>query len=306
MENKCIPLYDTLERLDLHIQIQVTPSQAIPSDMVKVFVDELKQITEKVLRNEIRIEWRQVSLWRLPRSNTNLTQYYLLDVYLFSLSNIIDYSSAVGQIKQFLLKLKTGVKLSVLDPLNIKLDFQFKHGLTLQRKEYKDMIEGRNLQPLMGKGWALIDPLPHITISEVNWCFRAPFDLKGLEYFKTYIRVKSTDNIVYQDQYERQMEQFYLCIDPFEKELLNKDDKSDTDVIENGKTAIVYDNGVSDKLVVDSERGLIVTFSVVMVILFLVILLRVKKANTERQPQESAGSNQQYPSDDIELNVLSD
>ena len=101
------------------------------------------------------------------------------------------------------------------------------------------------------------------------------------------------------------MEQFYLCIDPFEKELLNKDDKSDTDGIENGNTAIVNDDGVSDKIVVDSERGLIVTFSVVMVILLLVILHRVKKANTKRQPRESARSNQQYPSDDIELNVLS-
>ena len=264
-------------------------------------------MTGKVLRDEIRLEWRQISLWHLPRSNTNLTQNYMLDVYLFSPSNIIDYSSAVGQIKQFVLKLKTGVKLSVLDPLNIKLDFQFKHGIKQQRKEYTDIVEGRNLIPLMGNGWSLIEPHPHITISEVNWCFRAAFDLKGLEYFKDYIRVTSTDNIVFKDQFERQDDQFYLCVDPFEKELHIEDDKSDTGSIENGKTAIVYDNDVSDKIVVDSERGLIVTFSVVMVILLLVILLRVKtlKANRTRQPQESARSDQQYHSDDIELNVLS-
>ena len=301
MENKCVPLYDTLERLDLHIQIQVTPSTEIPSDLVVVFVDELKQMSEKVLRDEISLEWRQVSLWRLPRSNSNLSQYYLLDVYLFSPSNVIEYSPAVGQIKQFLFKLKTGIKLSVLDPLNIKLDFQFKHGLKQQRKGYTDIIEGRNLEPLMGKGGTLIEPRPHVTISEVNWCFRAAFDLSVDEYFINYIRVKSTDTIVFEDQYERQDDQFILCIDLFQKEMLTGDDKADSD----GKAPIVDDYGVSEKIVVDSERGLIVTFSVVMVILLLVILHRVKKANTKRQVRGSAGSNQQYPHEDIELNVLS-
>ena len=99
-----MPLNDTVIGLDINIRIQITPSQTIPDDILEEFVDGLKNMTDKALNDTVRRVRRQVSLWYLPRSNANPTEYYMLDIFLFSLSNIISYSAAVEQIRQFFLK----------------------------------------------------------------------------------------------------------------------------------------------------------------------------------------------------------
>ena len=90
-----MPLYDTVKGLDLNIQIEITPSQTIPDDISEVFVDNIKQMTDKALSDVVRLERRQVSLWYLPRSNANSKEYYLLNVFLYSPSNVIKYSATV-------------------------------------------------------------------------------------------------------------------------------------------------------------------------------------------------------------------
>ena len=299
-----MPLYDTLEGLDIHIQIQITPSQPIPTGISQVFQEELKQMTSNMLRDIIPLERRQVSLWYMPRYDRTQTEYYVLNVFLFSQSNIIDYSAAVEQTKEFLLKLKSDVKLAVLEPMNIELDFQFKHGLTLARKDIKDKINGKSLKPLMEFGWVLMEPRPYITISEVNWCFKAAFSRAELDDYRIFIRVQSTDVIVFSDQFESEDGQFYICVDHFVKHQRVEDDKADNPRVKQEKAPAENDVAVFDEeVVVDSERGLILALSAIAVILVLVILKRVRKAKAEQQIQEPASSDKQ-PSDDIELDVI--
>ena len=145
-ETQCVPLNDTLKGLDLHLQIQITSSQAIPVDVLDGFEDCFKQMAVKILDDTVHLERGQFSLWYLSRSKVMTTRYYLLDVYLFSPSSIIGYSAAVEQIKQFYLKLKT-IELAVLEHSKIKLNFQFKHGVEQRRNTYKDMSNGQTLKP---------------------------------------------------------------------------------------------------------------------------------------------------------------
>ena len=295
-----MPLYDTLKGLDLHLQIQVTPSQAIPGDISDNFQNNLKQMAVEILDETVHLERRQFSLWYLPRSKANPTQYYLLDVYLFSPSNVIGYSAAVGQIKLFISKLKSTLKLAFLVPLNIKLEFQFKHGLELRRNQYTDMTNGKTLQPLMEKGWALTTPGPNIAISEANWCFRAVFDrVSELEDHRVYIRVKAGDHILFRDQYDKQQDLIYICIDLFVEQ---QNTENYTPTIKDIPEPVNDDNTLSKEIVVDSEKGLILIISIIAIILLLGILYRKKNAKERQRSEDSSMSNQTQ--DCLELNVI--
>ena len=311
MADQCVPLYDTVKGLDLNIKIEITPSQAIPDDIAEIFVDSLKQMADKALNDAVDLKRRQVSLWYLPRSYGNPTEYYLLDVFLFSPSNVIKYSAAIEQIKQFFRIMKTGVNLAVLESSNIKLNFQFKHGLRQRTDKYIDMSNGQTLEPLMDNGLTLKYPGPHMTISEVNWCFRTVFELTEIEVFGDQILVKSTDVLVFIDQTDSLQTQMYICIDMFIKQRnveedfqINQEEKTPTDD-DGDEDDDEDDTNLSEEIVVDSERGLILTVSLIAFIVLLGILYRVKNAKAKKQIEQSARSYQP-PSDFVELNVISD
>ena len=180
MHNQCVPLYESLEGLDLNIKIEIIPSRAIPRGISEAFADTLKNMADETLSDTVSLEQRQVSLWYLPRSYDIPAEYYVLDIFLFDSSSIIEYSVAVEQFKRFFLKIKIRANLAVLVPLNIKLNFQLNHGLDLIGRKYIDMSNGVELIPLMGEGWKMVTPRPYLTISEVNWCLRAVFDISEI------------------------------------------------------------------------------------------------------------------------------
>ena len=294
-----MPLYATLKGLDLHLQIQITPSQAIHGTIFEVFVEQLKDTADNVLRDTVRLEQRQVSLWYLPRSKANPTMYYLLDVYLFNPSNVIGYSAAVGQIKQFFLKLKT-IKLAVLEPSKIKLNFQFKHGVKQRRNAYKDMSNDETLKPLMEKEWTLMNPAPYVTISELNWCLRATFDPSDIEFLGDFIRVRSTDILMYIDQIDTLPNQLYLCVDLF---IHPRNIKEDLHINKEEKIQLDDAGRANDDADGDSERGFIVAVTLVALILLLFILYKRKNTLKRRQTEESNRSDQ-TPTDYVELKVI--
>ena len=299
LENQCVPLYDNLRGLDINIRIQMTPNLPIPGRMSKDFEDSLKNMADKVLSDVVQLQRRQVSLWKLPRSDQNPTPYYLLDIFLFSPSNVIQFSAAIEQAKQYLRTLQEEVNHAVLKPPNIKLGIQFKHGLERGRNSYIDVMNGKTLKPLMGKGWSLIEPGPYMAISDVNWCYRTAFGLSEIEDYIKFIRVNSTDIIAPLDQYDLYQDQIYLCIDLF---IENKNAEEVFDINQEVKSAADSNSGVSEGLVIDSERGLILTVSVIAVILLLVIRYRVKHAKAEKRSEEPVESSNAPGG--IELNVI--
>ena len=263
--------------------------------MSKDFVDSLKNVADKALNDTVELERRQVSLWKLPRSDKNPTPCYLLDIFLFSPSNVIQFSAAIEQTKQFKFALQEEVKRAVPRPPNIKLNIQFKHGLHRKRNAYIDVMQDKTLKPLMGKGWSLIEPGPYMAISDVNWCYRAAVGFSEIEDYIKFIRVTSTDVIAFLDQYDLYEDQRYLCIDLF---IEQKNVNGYFDINREVKAAADNDSAVSKEI--DAERGLILTVSVIAVILLLVILYRVKHAKTKKRSLRPVESN--YAPEDIELN----
>ena len=84
------------------------------------------------------------------------------------------------------------------------------------REKYFDTSNGQTLKPLMEKGWSFRYQGPHITISEVNWCFRAAFDFSEIHVEDPgsgYIIVKSTNIIAFNDQCDVPLNHIYLCVD---------------------------------------------------------------------------------------------
>ena len=299
VENQCVPLYDTLKGLDINIRIQITPSIAIPDGISKDFVDGLKNVTDKALSDAVELQRRQFSVWKLPLSGENPEPYYLLDIFLFSPSNVLKFSDVIVQTKQFLLVLQEEIKRTVPLPPNIKLVCQFKHGLERKRNAYIDVMTGKTLKPLMEKGWSLIEPGPYMIISDVNWCYRAAFGFDEIEDYLKFIRVKAMDIIAFVDQYDLYKDNIYICIDRF---IAKKHAEEEFDITQEVKTTADKNSGVSEEVVIDSERVLILTVSVIVVIILLVIRYRVKHAKAEKRSEESVESNN--APGDIELNVI--
>ena len=147
-------------------------------------------------------------------------------------------------------------------------------------------------------------PGPIITISEVNWCFRAVFDLSEIDYTRFYILVQSTtDNIVFRDQFDRQENQFFVCIDIFikptpvkeEPQIIRVEKSSDGDKDMSGET-----DG-------DSQReidGLIVIATLIAVVLLLVILYKVKNAIARKQSEVSTTRSNRPPPEFVELSII--
>ena len=210
-------------------------------------------------------------------------------MFFFSPNNVFKFSVAIEQIKGFFHNMKTKAKLPVLESLN----FKFKHGLVQRRDKYTDMENGETLQPLMEKGWKLITSGPYMTVSDVNWCFRTDFDDTEIEMLESDIFwVKPADIYVNYGQYDISppkippyISVIYLCIGMFIDESQVKED-----VLNIPKEGPPRDKGaaLSEEITVNSERGLILTVTLIAVILLLVILYKVKQTNGKNATRGSS------------------
>ena len=129
-------------------------------------------------------------------------------------------------------------------------------------------------------------------------------DLNDVERFPFYITVKPADISVARDQYDRQVDTFYVCIDPFvETTRRNNEDVDDRNAIESDKTPNDTKTSMSEVKEIEYERGFILTVCIIWVIVLLAILYRARQPNVRQQFQESGISSQSQNS--IELNVIS-
>ena len=219
--NKCVPLYQSITGMDLNVKIDVFLSEAVPKKFSSDFLDKLMKIVNISLSEYVTLQPRDISVWYGPKQRKPPYKFYMFDIYLFNASDMIDYSTAVKEIRDFFNNLKSYKNLSFSDGTDIGLDFKFDHRMEAKFQSYNDISVpvGGGLRPLVGE---LSDHRPNMFISNVNWCYRVAFheafqDLERIDR-KAYV-IKHANITVYEPQYDKQykgnFQILYLCLDLF-------------------------------------------------------------------------------------------
>ena len=115
--------------------------------------------------------------------------------------------------------------------------------------------------------------------------------------------MKSSKIIAFNDQYDVHLNHIYLCADLLGVQR-HVHVEEDFGIVQEEITPTDKDSDITGESVVDSDRGLVMTMSIIAVIVLLVILYRVEQALTRKQPEESPRPNR--PTDFVELNVIND
>ena len=205
--------------MDLNVKIIISPSDEIPKKFSSDILEKMRNIVNTSLSKYVTLQSREMTVWYGPKRSKDLDKYYLFDIFLYNSSDTIEYSMAVTEIRAFFNNLKTHKSIALSNDVEIGIVIEFNHRLEPRHRKYNDIsIPGDgSLRPLMGKTLELHDHRPNMFISNVNWCYRVPFDMLdevmmiGIE---AYV-IKPADVTVYQHQYDKTYEFIYLCLDLF-------------------------------------------------------------------------------------------
>lgn len=298
--DQCLPHYDYLNELELNTRIQIRPNQNIPKQFSALFVGNLKEIANDSLRNVKSLQTVELSLWHLPVSQRNPTEYYLFDIYFFNTTGTINYGLAVTEIQNIFNRIKSNKKLTLSTGLRIDLSFDFNHRIDILGRGMFDIEvqTGGRLLPLMGKEWTPRLPRPYMTISNVNWCYRTDFD--AVEKVSKYsYRIMPADMIVYQHQVDIEYIKTslgsvklhaYACIDLFVEHVnVDREQTANRD----SKTKIVDTYSMSQNNMVN-----IIVASAFGALLLGIILYKVNSMSSgQRLQREDINDNNLCPTE---------
>lgn len=257
--DECIPLYDVITGLDINVKIGVNPSENVPSSYLPEFLDKLKNILISSITNAITLQYREIAIWHRPISNNNRIRYFLFDIYFFNSSDTIKFGVAVREIENFFGILGFHKSIVLANENKIGLEFEFNHRIKTVFYIYQDtsLETGGRLYPLMGEGWENKDQRAHVTISNINWCFRIAFDEIELVE-RDIFKIKLAEIVVYYGQYDIETDEsgkyrvLYACADlftdPFDEKPKHTNiktifAKADKDSRSNHKDEILPSNG---------------------------------------------------------------
>lgn len=281
-DNQCIPLYDVLTELYLNMNLRITPIQEVPEEISSEFVDKLWKLVNGTIKNVTSLRLLEVSLWHLPKSHQNHKEYYHFQVFLFNTTGKIKYDVSILEIKRVFNNLRSRGLVELTNGTVIGITVEFNHGVTKYGRALRDISakESGKLYPLMGKNWNYRDPGPHMTISNVNWCYRTGFDEIQM-ITPIMFEIKPANIIVYNEQFD--IEQtgifsavIYICIDLLFNQTSVKQNTNakTTKAIQESKDDTAEVSHLSDKIVV------IVILSVIGGILLLIIFYKVQHVRT--------------------------
>ena len=214
--NHCVPIYDALNGMQLHLKLKVTVSQAIDKKLRSVFADALKHLLSVSMEQKTSLASAETSVWYLPRSDHNPEEFYILNIYLFNSSNEIHYGYGIREIYEFLKILKLKSSLTLADDVNVQLRYDFAPQVEATYElQDKSINNGAKLIPLMDKGWKPIRPGPVMVVSDSNWCYRTELRRNEIQFYGTRdIKIIESGAVIYYDQYDKDfIGEYRLCID---------------------------------------------------------------------------------------------
>ena len=264
-DNKCVPLYSSMTGLDVNVKIEISLVDKVPSKFYSEVLNELENIVNNSLAKCVTLQSREITVWYGPKENKVSDKYYMFDIYLFNASHKIDFGTSVKEIRAFYNNLKTHGSIRVLNGADIRIKIDFSHKLIAIFYQYYDMsISGDgSFRVLLRRRMEDSKIRPSVVISNVNWCYRVPFDIVNeteMIGMEAYI-VKPAGITVYKSQYDiplvSKIHQLYLCFDLF----ISYFDKDTSEITHDG-VAILSDDMTILQPDTDEDDGKILTLSV--------------------------------------------
>ena len=286
-QNQCVPLFDTLSGLDIHVKIQVTPDRVITKDIEAEFEGKLKDMIDNILMKTVSLHVRDMIFMYLPNKDKNGKIYYLSDMYLYNTTGKIKFSQAIADIKWFFREMNSQGLPKLSNGINIGLKIEFAHKIQMQPLgAIIDLSNGKSLIIMEKTAWMKGGGRPDYEITNVQWCYRIVFSFSEVKQLVLGWHVYEIPSNPPVTVYESQMEsdtinrKIYICIDLIVAQTARAD---------NGQT--VNDKGNLDITVDDTnealDRGaaLIGTCLVIAILGFIFYKVRahvrVAKTNTD-------------------------
>ena len=231
--NQCVPLYHSITGLDINVKIEISLIDRVLKSIDSDVLFELRKIVNTSLAKYVTLQPREITVWYGPKQSKVRDKYYMFDIYLFNSSSTIDFGASVEEIRAFYNNLRTHDIIHLLNGDHIQIEIHFNHRIVYKFKNYYDMsISGDgSLRVLEGRPMEDREDRPSMLVSNVNWCYRVPFDIVNETdpIGKEDYSIKPAGITVYKHQYDipqdTKQSLLYLCSDLF----INRIDKDNSD-----------------------------------------------------------------------------
>ena len=286
-QSQCVPLFDTLSGLDIHVKIQVTPDRLITKDIAAEFEGKLKDMVDKILKKTVSLHVRDMIFMYLPNKDKNGKIYYLSDMYLYNTTGKIKFSQAIADIKWFFREMNSQGLPKLSNGINIGLKIEFAHKIQMQPLgAIIDLSNGKSLIIMEKTAWMKGGGRPDYEITNVQWCYRIGFSFSEVKQlvlgWHVYEIPSNPPVTVYESEIESDTinRKIYICIDLIVAQTARAD-----------KGQTVNDKGNLDITVDDTNEALDRGVALIGTCLVIAILgfifykvrahVRVAKTNTD-------------------------
>ena len=258
-----MPLYRSITGVDINVKIEIALKDESPTELISDVLIELRKIVNISLAKCLTLQSREMSVWYGPNGSKDRDRYFMFDIFLFNSSGTIDFSASLNEIRDFYNNLKAQDSIRLLNGDEKKLEINFNDRVIPKFRHYYDMsVNGDgSLHILVGRKLEELDGRPSMLVSNVNWCYRVPFDTldETVRIGTGVYFIKPADMIVYKNQFDRidnivpeEFRLLYLCLDLFISHIdegnsdITSDDpkriKSNTDDDNDNMTFSTHDN----------------------------------------------------------------
>ena len=289
-QNQCVPLFDTLSGLDIHVKIQITPDRVITNDVAAEFEGKLKDMVNNVLKKTVSLQVRDIFIMYLQNKERNGKMYYLFDMYLYNSTGKIKFSQAIAEIKGFFSGMASQALQKLSNGMNIVLKIGFAHKIKLSKRSILDLSNGKSLTLMKKTAWGQRISRPKFEITNVHWCYRTGFSFTEVKVFgrRVYEMPSNPPGIVYETEIEEDpvSHMIYICIDfvvaPTAREGITPDLRTEVNVdINNEEANEAFDRGAA----------LVASCLVIVLLGFIFCKVRarvyVAKTNTDIPPNQT-------------------
>lgn len=225
VDTTCVPLFDVLSGVSIYFKIQITLSVALGDarDMDE-FATQLNYILNSRLNETVNVNICHTSLWYIPQSYTNGEKTYIFNVYLSNPQ--MNFSQVMEEIHAFYREISSDSNITLSTGLTVRLEYKFNHNVI---NKLRTLVTGKlnenvptvvSLELLREHGKDIPRCGIPMSVSDINWCYRATVDLNDtVDKGKRIKQLIHSGEVIYMDQFDYLNQSTLLvCIDLLKSE----------------------------------------------------------------------------------------
>ena len=246
VDTTCVPLFDVLSGVSIYFKIQITLSVALGDarDMDE-FATQLNFILNSRLNETVNVNICHTSLWYRPQSHANGEEFYIFNVYLFNPHTEMNFSQVMEEIHAFYRQISSASNITLSTGLTVRLEYNFNHNVI---NKLRTLVTGKlnenvptvvSLELLREHGKDILRCGIPMSVSDINWCYRATVDLNDtVDIGKRIKQLIHSGVVIYMDQFDYLNQSTLLvCIDLLKSEgILQEETKNSIITLSDNET----------------------------------------------------------------------